>query len=237
VRYLSLHGFTGTPETFVGLEAPPGSSAPSLAGHLQTAGTPTFEAEVERLAALGSNAEGLLGYSLGGRLALGILARYPRRFRHAVIISAHPGLTDESERTARRAADFEHVRRLREQGLRAFVDAWEALPLWATQASVPEAVRQQQREQRLRHSAEGLAQSLLGQGLAEMPDLRQALTSVSCRVDVLAGEGDPKFAELARELARVLPQVRLHLASGAGHNLLLERPELCRQLLVRGESP
>lgn len=236
MRYLLLHGFTGTPESFVGLEVPRGSIAPSLAGHLQEAGTPTFAAEVERLAALAADVEGLLGYSLGGRLALGILARYPNRFQHAVILSAHPGLTTESERTARRSVDFEHVRLLREQGLRAFVDAWEALPLWATQASLSATTRQEQRQQRLRHSAEGLAQSLLGQGLSQMPDLRQALTSVSCRVDVLAGERDPKFLELAGEMSRLLPHARLHLAPGAGHNLLLEQPELCRQLLVHGES-
>jgi len=231
VRYLLLHGFTGTPESFAGLDAPPGCVAAVLGGHLGSPVLGGYWDEVERLAALGQGCDGLLGYSLGGRLALGILARYPERFRRSVIVSAHPGLATEAERSQRREGDARFVRVLREQGLEAFVDRWQALPLWSTQQALSEVVRREQREQRLRHTADGLAESLSQHGLAEMPDLRPLLAHVRADVHLLAGEHDGKFVELSRELSRIMTGAQLAIVPGAGHNLLLERPALCRELL------
>ncbi|RYZ07968.1 MAG: alpha/beta fold hydrolase [Myxococcales bacterium] len=238
MRYLCLHGFTGSPESFAGCDPPSGSLRPVLGGHRHTEVRGDFDDEVERLAALGAEAqcEGLFGYSLGGRLALGILARYPERFRHALVVSAQAGLVSEAERLARIDGDSRWVALLRERGLTAFVDAWQALPLWATQGDLSEDVKQAQREQRLGHSAEGLAHSLTQHGLGKMPDLRPRLAEVRTPVDFLVGERDSKFVTLAQELARLLPQARLSIATGAGHNLLLERPALCASLLVRGDS-
>lgn len=234
MRYLCLHGFSGSPESFAGLSLPSGAVIPTLGGHLGTAAVGSFWDEVERLAALGEGCSGLFGYSLGGRLGLGLLARYPTRFAHAVIVSAQAGLKTEAERLARRAADLRFVRLLEERGLVAFVDAWQALPLWASQGTLPESVKQAQRQQRLRHQAGGLAHSLIQHGLGEMPDLRQQLTQVRARVDVLVGERDEKFVTLGRELCGIIPGARLTTMPGAGHNLLLERPEACSQTFEQG---
>lgn len=236
MRYLLLHGFTGTPQNLDQLSAAPGSLAPTLGGHLGTTVRGGFWDEVERLAQLGRDCLGLFGYSLGGRLALGLLARYPERFAHAVIVSAHPGLTTEDARNQRRAGDARFVDVLRERGLTAFVDLWEALPLWASQGELPEAVRTAQRAQRLRHAAAGLAQSLLQHGLAEMPDLRDELARVRTPVELLVGERDAKFAALGHELAGLIPGARLTVAPAAGHNLLLERPQLVAELLLQDHS-
>lgn len=237
MRFLLLHGFTGTPESFAAVHAPEGSHAPVLAGHLDQPVTGGYWDEVERLAAQGIGCDGLFGYSLGGRFALGILARYPNRFARAIIVSAQAGLATEAERSARRQSDAELVTVLRVRGLSAFVDRWQALPLWASQAVLPDELRQAQREQRLRHSAEGLAQSLLRHGLAEMPDLRPQLATVESRVDLLVGERDEKFVALGRELAGVMLRAHLTIAEGSGHNLLLERPELCSERLLKGSPP
>jgi 2-succinyl-6-hydroxy-2,4-cyclohexadiene-1-carboxylate synthase len=237
VRYLLLHGFTGTPQSLVELDAAAGSVSPTLGGHLGTAVVGGFWDEVERLAALGQNCAGLFGYSLGGRLALGLLARYPERFAHAVIVSAHPGLTTEDERAKRREGDARFVDVLTERGLTAFVDIWQALPLWASQGDLSDAIKAAQRAQRLRHEAGGLAQSLLQHGLGEMPDLRPELTKVRTSVDLVVGERDPKFAALGHELAGLIPGARLTVAAAAGHNLLLERPALVSGLLRRGDAP
>lgn len=237
MQYLLLHGFTGTPESLQRLAAPPGSVAPVLGGHLQQPVVGGFEDELERLAALAEDRQGLFGYSLGGRFALGILARYPRRFRHAVIVSSRAGLGSDAERTARRDADQRFIHLLREQGLEAFVDAWQKLPLWATQAQLPEAVRQAQRAQRLRHTAEGLAQSLLHHGLGKMPDFRELLRQVEARVELVVGERDEKFVKLAEELLTLLPHARLTIVPGAGHNLLLESPATLSQLLLKESTP
>jgi 2-succinyl-6-hydroxy-2,4-cyclohexadiene-1-carboxylate synthase len=231
MRYLLLHGFTGAPESFAGLGAPEGSVTPVLGGHLGTPALGSYWDEVERLAALGADCDGLFGYSLGGRLALGILSRYPARFRRCVIVSAHPGLKTDAERDQRREGDARFVRVLHEQGLEAFVDRWQALPLWASQQELSDSARRAQRELRLRHTAAGLAASLIQHGLGEMPDLRPYLAHVSGDVRLLTGASDTKFVELSSELSRIIPAAQHSVVPAAGHNLLLERPALCRELL------
>jgi 2-succinyl-6-hydroxy-2,4-cyclohexadiene-1-carboxylate synthase len=234
MSWLMLHGFTGSQVSFARLAVPPSALVPTLGGHLDQPASADFWGEVERLAALASAATQLFGYSLGGRLALGLLARYPERFERAVVVSAHPGLHTEEQRRQRRKHDGRFVCLLRKRGLIEFVSAWEELPLWQTQQALPEAGRAAKRRERLGHTAEGLARSLDSVGLGRMPDLRAQLASVAIPVDFLAGAEDTQFVALAEELCRIMPRARLSVAAGAGHDLLLERPEFCSEFLSRG---
>ena len=68
-----------------------------------------------------------------------------------------------------------------------------------------------------------------------MPDLRASLVQFVGRLELVVGERDPKFAALGRELSALLPAVRLTAVPDAGHNLLLERPTLCAELLRKGD--
>lgn len=231
-----LHGFTGSQASFARLAVPSSAVAPTLGGHLDEPASADFWAEVERLAAHTSAATHLFGYSLGGRLALGLLARYPERFERAVVISAHPGLHTERQRRQRRQQDARFSRLLRERGLVEFVSAWEDLPLWRTQGSLPEASRAAKRRERLAHTAEGLARSLDSVGLGRMPDLRPALARVATPVNFLVGAEDTQFVTLAEELCRIMPRARRRVVAGAGHDLLLERPEFCSAFLSQGAS-
>jgi 2-succinyl-6-hydroxy-2,4-cyclohexadiene-1-carboxylate synthase len=238
-----LHGFTGSPADFSALAAPGPWDwsaqfvAPALGGHLSEPASENFDAEVERLAALAPGATKLFGYSLGGRLALGLVARYPDRFERAVVVSAHPGLRQASERARRRLSDQRWIRLLRERGIPAFVAAWERQALWRTQRALPEWMRAERRRVRGLHDAEGLAGSLEGVGLGSMPDLRPRLALSRCRVDFLAGSEDPKFLSLAAELQRLVPRARLGVAEHAGHDLVLERPAFCSAYLKGAICP
>jgi 2-succinyl-6-hydroxy-2,4-cyclohexadiene-1-carboxylate synthase len=173
---------------------------------------------------------------LGSRLALGLLVRYPERFDHAVLVSAHPGLRSDAERAQRRSDDDRFVRLLRERGLVEFVTAWEEQPMWQSQRALPDSARDLRHRERLTHTAEGLACSLSSVGLGQMPDLRAALAQSHCSVDFLAGGRDMKFLRLAQELCSIMPRARLRVAENAGHDLLLERPEFCSDFLSQGLS-
>lgn len=232
--YLFLHGFTGTPANFAQMHVPGGSMMPALAGHLDAPEATDFWSEVDRLAAIGGSFGGVFGYSLGGRLALGLLARHPAHFEHAVIVSAHPGLQSELARAARRDGDAAWAKLLRTDGLEAFVAQWEKLDLWSTQYGLPAAALDAQQRERMRHDPWRLAASLDALSLGQMPDLRPLLRNVRGRVDVLAGERDEKFVALARELCEIIPNARLTIVPGAGHNLVLERPRVCASQLLEG---
>lgn len=169
---------------------------------------------------------------MGGRFALGLMALDPERFRRATIISAHPGLEDAAQRADRLAVDRAWIRRLLDDGIEAFVNAWESQPLFATQADLPSAVLERQRLRRLSQRPSGLAASLEQHGLARMPSLWEPMTAFRGELTWIVGAADARFLGIAREVARRRPLTRLHVLPGVGHNPLLECPEILNDLLV-----
>ena len=257
LRSLLLHGFTGLaedwrdcwpmtvprskrkPEPELETEPEPEPAlAVDLPGHGGSlAPEGTFDETLHRLlAALPASIDRVVGYSLGGRLALGLLRLAPQRFRTAIILSAHPGLVDPQARASRRTGDRRWIERLEQQGIAAFVEAWEALPLFATQGVVPTSRLARQRERRLSQSATGLAASLSVHGLAEMPNMRETIIQYPGELHWVTGAEDAKFSALACEVERWRPSLRLHLLPGVGHNPLLEAPEQLQALLSRFSS-
>jgi 2-succinyl-6-hydroxy-2,4-cyclohexadiene-1-carboxylate synthase len=225
-----LHGFTGAPSSFDGVVSalrPELCAAPALWGHGAVASPApgSFEAEVDRLAAvLRARAPRfhLAGYSLGGRLAIGLLVRHPRLFRSATLIGAQPGLDSEDERAARRDADARLCALIAERGVPAFVDAWEKLPLFASQENAPATALSAQRATRLSHAPAGLIASLRLTGLGEMPSYWDALGGIELPTTLVVGSRDEKFTGIAREMAARMPRAKLEVVPGAGHNVLLE---------------
>jgi 2-succinyl-6-hydroxy-2,4-cyclohexadiene-1-carboxylate synthase len=232
--WLLLHGFTGAPESWSGVVAssdfdrPP--VTPTLAGHTldwQSRSVQSFDEEVARLASLASSAERprlLCGYSMGARVAFGLLARHPHLFDAAVLIGMHPGVHEESARAERRELDAVRAQELRHNGLKAFVEAWEGLPLFASQHGLPKDVLEEQRAIRLGHDPEGLARSLEVLGLAGMPSYRAAIAALDLPITLMTGALDPKFTKIAAALGEECAQIDTEVVEGVGHNVVLEAP-------------
>ena len=239
---LALHGFTGSPRSwdFLPDRKTMPRLVPVLVGHAGCdAGSELsgFEDEVDRLAALLPQiGVHVVGYSLGARLALGLTLRHAARVTRLTLLSCHPGLQSPAECAERRASDAAWCDILLTRGVPAFVDAWQAQAMWATQAKLPEAARQRRRSERLSHSAAGLALSLRVTGLAEMPNYSPRLPEISVPVTLVAGALDVKFSALARRMAAQLPHVTTEIVEGAGHDLLLERPEFITEVIRRGNQ-
>jgi len=219
VRVACLHGFLGSPEVWRSIV--PAGTAVALPGHGGGPVRATWEANLDAVADAIGTCDLVVGYSLGARIALGLVAG--GRVARAVLVSVNPGIAD-AEREVRRAADAAWARMLRTQGLPAFLDAWEAQPLFATQARVDDALRTQRRARRLALDPEQLARSLEVMGLAEMPDYRGALDA---RCTLIVGGDDAKFLAIARVVSS-----RVEVIEGSGHDPLLEQPaELARTIL------
>lgn len=168
----------------------------------------------------------LLGYSMGGRLALYTAIHYPAAVRSLILESASPGLDSMDERRARLEQDTRLAGRIKEEGVQKFVDDWERLPLWATQS---DAIRARLRTQRLQNNPVGLANSLLGMGTGAQPSLWPHLPALSMRALLIAGALDPKFAGTARQMRDHIPLAELSIIPDAGHTTHLEQPEAFRQ--------
>ncbi|MDE2978972.1 MAG: alpha/beta fold hydrolase [Acidobacteriota bacterium] len=238
-----IHGFSGSPASWrrvkALLDVP--SRAPAVCGHggesapAISKGPAAFEAEVDRLAAVVRAevpaARLLVGYSLGGRLALGLLVRHPDLFLGAVLIGANPGIGGEDARVARRHEDERWARLIEEEGLAVFDNEWSALPLFASQHDVDAGRLAEQQRTRLGHDPAALAAAMRTLSLGAMPDYRPALPGVACPVDLIAGSLDTTFVALARKMAEKLPQASVRIVDGVGHNVPLEAPSRLARLL------
>jgi 2-succinyl-6-hydroxy-2,4-cyclohexadiene-1-carboxylate synthase len=229
-----LHGFASDPSSWdevrKRLDPDVAVVAPALVGHgdREDESVSDFEAEVDRLAArLRKHGDRfhLCGYSLGGRVALGLLSRHGALFTGATIVSGQPGLESAEERALRVTADEKWCRLLEERGIEAFVREWEALPLFSTQAGLDTSVLAAQRATRLRRDPRGLSHSLRATGLGVMPAYWERLGGVLVPTTLLVGGLDEKFRRIAERMARALPAARVEVVRGAGHNLVLEAPD------------
>jgi 2-succinyl-6-hydroxy-2,4-cyclohexadiene-1-carboxylate synthase len=234
---LLLHGFTGSSDSWADL-IPVFSKQFSvitvdLLGHDRTASPPdpkrytmlNIAADlITLLDAWGIKQTTLLGYSMGGRLALYLACHYPNRFSHLILESSSPGLASEGERAKRRQEDEALADWIEASGIEAFVNRWEALPLWASQRQLSEAVRQQLRRQRLQNNLVGLANSLRGMGTGAQPSLWPHLPALTVPTLLIVGELDGKFVAINQQMVKQLGNGRLHIIPQAGHTTHLERP-------------
>lgn len=177
------------------------------------------------LAELGvqSGAATLLGYSMGGRIAL--YTALSGFFRALILESASPGLASEIEREQRRASDEALAETIERDGIPAFVEHWENLLLFASQRALSPVMRASLREQRLLNRPDGLAKSLRGVGTGAQAPLYERLPALAIPVLLIAGELDAKYWAIARDMALSLPHAELRIVAGAGHTVHLERPD------------
>jgi 2-succinyl-6-hydroxy-2,4-cyclohexadiene-1-carboxylate synthase len=242
---LLLHGFTGSGSSWNGVAARlekqcrlirvdllgHGRSAePADAGRYRIeAAAADLETILQQAAAVPAD---VVGYSMGGRLALYLAITRPVLVRSLILESASPGLATAAEREARRRQDEALARRIEQEGIEAFVQKWEQIPLFATQKKLSPVIRDALRRQRLANRAQGLANSLRGMGAGSQPSLWPRLPELSMPVLLLAGEWDEKFAGINREMAAAVAQADLLIMPGAGHTIHLEQPQLFTEAIV-----
>lgn len=245
MTYLFLHGFTGSPAAFDPIVAQLPTHARVLRPHLVGHGpasraASTFDAEVERLIAFvrseAADALDVVGYSLGARLGLGLALRAPELVRALTLVGGSPGIEDEAERRARASADDALASVLMTEGLEAFLTRWEAQPIFATQAELPADVLSARRRERRVHDPDTLASALAALSKGRMPSLWSRLATLTMPVRLVVGERDAKFVAEAARMQALIPQARTHVVAGAGHDVVLERPEVLGAILL-GAAP
>ncbi len=246
---LALHGFTGDGLDFAPLATRLRHArwlAPDLIGHglsdAPEALEPyTMRACVEQLIAL-LDALSLpqvvvLGYSMGGRVALQLATHHPERVSALIAIGATPGLEGADARAARVAHDEALAARIEAIGAAAFLEEWQQGAIIATQRRMPARWRAVMQTRRASARALGLANSLRGMGTGAMAPCWGALSDLTMPVTLMTGEQDEKFCEIARQMGARVPHARHHTLRGAGHACHLERPDAALEVLDRALLP
>lgn len=167
----------------------------------------------------------LVGYSLGGRVAMHFACQRPPGLQGLVVEGGHPGLTDDQARQARWQSDTRWAQRFRSQPLLEVFNDWYQQPVFA---SLSPARRRALARARSRNDGQALAAMLEATSLAIQPDLRGTLRELAAPFHYLSGEYDRKFRALAAETSAVP-----HLIVGAGHNAHREQPDAVARCLAQ----
>ena len=238
---LLLHGFTGSRADFaflrqhlpqyetIALDLPGHGDNPSSAPYTMAQAAADVVAQMQEKC--GEQPFHLIGYSMGGRLALYIAIHYPDSIASLTLESASPGLATAEARQQRRQRDNALADRIERDGISAFVDFWENLSLWESQTQLSDEIRAALRGRRLQNDPIALANSLRGMGTGVQPSLWSRLGELRMPVHLIVGALDHKFVAIAQEMAGAMGDVRLDVVAGAGHTVHLERPLIFAELV------
>jgi 2-succinyl-6-hydroxy-2,4-cyclohexadiene-1-carboxylate synthase len=222
-----LHGFTHTGRSWdpvvAALDERYTAIAPDIRGHgdASDAETVTLDAVLADVGALGPQRFTLVGYSMGGRIALHVALADPGRIERLVLIGASPGLADPGERERRRADDEALADELQRSTIDEFATRWARTPVLA---GLPPQIAAAAHADRLRSTPAGLARALRGLGTGALPPLWDRLGELSMPVTLLVGGRDRRFQVIAAHMAAAIAHGRTHVVAGAGHAVHLEAP-------------
>ena len=187
-----LHGFLGNPHDW---------------DFLRDAG---LAIETPPLDAIPPHGDILLGYSLGGRLALHALLA-GAQYKRAIFVSTGLGIEGDDARAARRAADQAWARRFESEDFDSVLAAWNAQPVLAG----PELTRTRDDydPRALREWSSGA-----------LPPVASRLHELTIPTLWIAGALDVKYVAEAKRAVSLAPNANLAIIEDAGHRIPWQQP-------------
>lgn len=234
---LFLHGFLGLGEDWLEIAQDLSQDhyciLPDLPGHGQSRElsgdqsynmATTSEAVVNLLDVLKTDRVTLLGYSMGGRIALYTALRFAHRAKALVLESASPGIEDVKDRRDRAALDDLRADQLERKGVATFVEQWYNAPLFDSLHHQPEKLALL-KQSRLAHDPHALAAALRGLSVGRQPSLWQEIARLDIPAMIVTGALDKKYCDIANKMAAPLPRSRQITIDDVGHNAHFEQPQ------------
>lgn len=168
----------------------------------------------------------LMGYSLGGRLALHALIQKPLLWDAAVIVSTHPGLSSEKERSQKLISDEKWAGRFQNEAWDVLMGDWNGQSLFYN-----DPFKFERKEED--HSRKVLANVLRNFSLARQDNLIPSLANLNLPILWIAGEKDFPYAMQAKKLSFKHPISRIEIIPDAGHRLPWQIPQQFLTLLIQ----
>jgi 2-succinyl-6-hydroxy-2,4-cyclohexadiene-1-carboxylate synthase len=182
----------------------------------------TLEGRLREIAAAAQEGPAaLVGYSLGGRLALRAALDHPERFTALVTIGAGAGIDDPGARAARAEADARMAAWMEITPIDQIVPIWERQPLFADQSDL---LVEQQRAGRLSCEPRDLALLMRTAGQGALEPFWFELGRLELPILALAGARDERYTAATKRIAREAPNATAQVVTEAGHAAHLQQP-------------
>lgn len=178
----------------------------------------------------------LVGYSMGGRLAIAVALLYPEKINKLILESTTAGLENQLERVTRQNSDQEKADKLEDNGLENFVNNWEKLPLFATQTQLTIKQKTFMHQQRLLHNVKNVANSLRMMGTGYQPNYWPQLKQINVETVVIVGANDDKFMKIGARIQKNILNSQIVVIKDAGHNVHFEKPKQYNEVLANIEN-
>jgi len=180
---------------------------------------------------LGFRKYSLLGYSMGGRIALAYALAYPREIEKLILESASYGECGLIKRLKRRRDDLRLAKNILQNGIEWFNRYWSGLGIFATQTQLPKNIVDQISQRRLLNAPHALANTLRGSGQGKFPCLRNQISELSMPVLYINGAYDTKYEQIGLEFTKLNSSIKHEIIKGVGHNTHIEDPQAFIEVL------
>jgi 2-succinyl-6-hydroxy-2,4-cyclohexadiene-1-carboxylate synthase len=190
----------------------------------------TAKAIIDILDASGISKCPMLGYSMGGRLALYTAIHYPDRFSQLFLESSTPGIEDADDREKRRQLEQRTSLKLKSMPISQFIAEWYKMKLFESISSHSRFAEMVKR--RIQNDPHALSQILKNMGSGVMPSLWHELSALDMPIHVIFGEKDEKYKNMAKGMQQRGKNVTLHEIKNSGHNTHVENPAAFCRIIV-----
>lgn len=176
----------------------------------------------------------VIGYSLGGRIALQTVLQHVDSLpvMGLVLEGAHPGLSDPAERLHRAQEDRSRAQQIRALGLPHFLKDWYRLPLFALEEQNEQTMEAFIHERAQHRDPNAIARILEESSPGRVPSLWHDIPTLKVPLCFIHGENDPKYAGVAREIQRIHPPTSISAIPRAGHNTHRDAPDAFTDALL-----
>ena len=241
---LIIHGFTGSALAMKPLSdrLPGRKIIPDLIGHGRSESPASrsayhLDAVSQQLSSLldylDATPASIVGYSMGGRVALNFAVNHPEKVHSLALIGVSPGIENDSERLSRKNADNDLAASISHLGVKAFIESWVDMPMWESLRNKLTATQWQESiaERQTNHPL-GLANSLRASGTGNMNPLHEALRTLKVPTLLLVGDKDQKFLQIAHDMSTALPNASIQVIADSGHATHLEQPDATATAII-----
>lgn len=220
---LFIHGFLGCKEDWTDLitELSPYCicHAIDLPGHGQSAfQSPIIESIGRSIQQLIPTPCIVIGYSMGGRIALMLKEKMPYLFDRQIIFSSHPGLSSSNEKKKKWEEDLRWIQLLRTTSFSEFIEKWYEQEIFASSRHHPQLMH------RIKERRQHQTPAFLAQVLEELSLAKMVAPSILPHTFFFHGEQDLKYAALYSTILSLHPVIPI---ADAGHMIHLENPKMC----------